>query len=91
MTSFKLQTQISIIWAYFALHNYIKKMDSSDLNILERFENLNDLEGRQHNFNEENVNEVDHGEWQEPTQADVRYMEEIRNVIRDQLLIERHS
>ena len=66
-------------------------MGFSDLNILERFENLSNLEGREHNFNEENVNEADHGEWQEPIKADVRYMEEIRNVIRDQLPIRRCS
>ena len=59
--------------------------------LLERFENLSDLEDWEHNFNEENVNEAGHGEWQEPTQADVRYMEEIRNAIRGQLPIGRRS
>ena len=51
MTNFKFQTQISIIWAYFAIHNYIWKMDSGYLNIIEHFENLNDLDGKEQNFN----------------------------------------
>ena len=43
MTNLNLQTQISIICACFALHNYIRRMDFGDLNILEHFESLSDL------------------------------------------------
>ena len=86
MTHFKLETQMSIIWACFALYNYIKRMNSGDLCILESFEDLIAFEDRERNFNEENDDDIcDQDEWQEPTQADVRYMEEIRDAIMDQL------
>ena len=71
---------MSIIWPCFALHNYIRKMGSSDLCI---FENLNAFEDKERNFNDENDDDVcDKDEWQDPTQVDIRYIEEIRDAIR---------
>ena len=49
MTNLKLE-----IWACFALHMYIRRMDSGDLYILENFEDLNALEDREQNFNDKN-------------------------------------
>ncbi|XP_050889735.1 protein ALP1-like [Lathyrus oleraceus] len=43
MPNFKLQTQMAIIWACFALHNFLRRTDSSDLDILESLENINGL------------------------------------------------
>ncbi|KAI5438785.1 hypothetical protein KIW84_024494 [Lathyrus oleraceus] len=65
---------------------YKNARDSSDLDILESLENINGLQDNEQDFHEGDGNGVPtHGEWQAPTQADVRYIEEIRNTIRDQL------
>jgi len=40
MTNFKPQTQISIVWPCFALHNFIRTTNSSDTSILENLENI---------------------------------------------------
>lgn len=40
----KLDTQISIIRACFALHNYVRRRDTRDLAILGNLENVNQLE-----------------------------------------------
>ena len=86
ITSFKLETQISIIWPCFAFHNYVKRIYLGDLDILENLENVEVLWARKQNFNGRDHNDIPHHkEWQEPSQAYVRYMEEVRNVIRDQL------
>lgn len=85
MPNFKLQTQMAIIWACFALHSFLRRTDSSDLDILESLENINGLQDNEQDFHEGDGNGVPtHGEWQAPTQADVRYIEEIRKTIRDQ-------
>ena len=64
---------MSIIWACFALHNYIRRMDSGDLDILKNLEDLNAFEDGEQNFNDEDDDDdvCDQDEWQEPTQADV--------------------
>ncbi|XP_050890306.1 uncharacterized protein LOC127095696 [Lathyrus oleraceus] len=86
MPNFKLQTQMAIIWACFALHNFLRRTDSSDLDILESLENINGLQDNEQDLHEGEGNGVPtHGEWQAPTQADAIYIEEIRNTIRDQL------
>ncbi|CAL5188458.1 unnamed protein product [Lathyrus oleraceus] len=86
MPNFKLQTQMAIIWACFALHNFLRKTYSSYLDILESLENINGLQDNEQDFHEGDGNDVPtHGEWQAPTQVDVRYIKEIRNTIRDQL------
>jgi hypothetical protein len=85
MTNFKPQTQISIIWACFALHNFIRRKDSSDISILENLENINELQDNEQNANDEDDNSVpQHNEWQDPTQEDIKHIEEMRNAIRDQ-------
>jgi hypothetical protein len=86
MPNFKLQTQMAIIWACFALHNFIRREGSSDLDILGSLENISVLQDNEQSYNDGNGNGVSNRvEWQNPTQADVRYIEEIRNTIRDQL------
>lgn len=56
------------------------------MDILESLENINGLQDNEQDFHEGDENGVPtHGEWQAPTQANVRYIEEIRNTIRDQL------
>ncbi|KAF7812422.1 putative nuclease HARBI1 [Senna tora] len=84
MTNYKLKTQFSIIWACFALHNYIRRMDY-DLDLLESFENINELVDMDQDYNEENGVRFNQIEWEEPTQEDIRQMEETRNTIRNQL------
>ncbi|KAK7303047.1 hypothetical protein RJT34_13946 [Clitoria ternatea] len=62
------------------------RSDSHDLDILENMENINELQNEEQNFSGGDNHDIyDHEDWQEPTQTDVRYMEEVRNVIRDQL------
>jgi hypothetical protein len=86
MPNFKLQTQMAIIWACFALHNFIRREGSSDLDILGSLENISVLQDNEQSYNDGNGNGVSNRvEWQNPTQADVRYIEEVRNTIRDQL------
>jgi hypothetical protein len=47
---------------------------------------INELQDTERNFNDGDDNSVSqHNEWQEPTQEDIRHIEETRNVIRDQL------
>ena len=91
MPNFKLKPQFQIIWACFALHNYIRRIYSTDVNILQQFENISDLE----DIEKDNEDHNDHSnpsqvEWEEPTQEDVRVMEEMRNSIRDQLSQQMH-
>lgn len=86
MSNFKLQTQMAIIWVCFSLHNILRRTNSSDLDILESLEDINGLQDNEEDFHEGDGNGVPtHGEWQAPTQADVRYIEEIRNAIKNQL------
>ena len=61
-------------------------MDFGNLHVLANFENLNAFKDKERNYNDKNNDDVcDQDEWQEPTQEYVRYMEEIRDAIRDQL------
>ncbi|KAL4299670.1 hypothetical protein AHAS_Ahas17G0124100 [Arachis hypogaea] len=83
----KFKTQRDIIVACFSLHNFIRMMDSDDISILQKFEDIVSLQA-----NEDDGTTVKNGstnseinEWEEPTQEDVRVMEEIRDNIRDQL------
>ena len=84
MTNYKLKTQFEIIWACFALHNYIRRKDC-DLDILESFENIDELVDMDQDYNAENGERFNQIEWEEPTQEDIRQMEEIRDTIRNQL------
>ncbi|KAI5398694.1 hypothetical protein KIW84_064174 [Lathyrus oleraceus] len=62
------------------------RTNSSDLDILKSLEIINGLQDNEEDFHEGDGNGVPtHGEWQTPTQADVRYIEEIRNTIKNQL------
>ncbi|KAF7836307.1 putative nuclease HARBI1 [Senna tora] len=82
MTNYKLMTQFAIIWACFALHNYIRKTDD-DLNLLRDIENINEFEDMEQDCNDDRTRfQVD---WEEPTQEDIRQMEEIRDTIRNQI------
>ncbi|XP_050897621.1 uncharacterized protein LOC127104478 [Lathyrus oleraceus] len=61
--NFKLQTQTTIIWARFALYNFLRRTDSSDLDILESLENINGLQDNEQDFHEGDENGVPtHGE-----------------------------
>lgn len=85
MSNFKLQTQMTIIWVCFSLYNFLRRTYSNDLDILKSLENINGLQDNEQDFHKEDGNYVPtRGELQAPTQADVRYIEEIRNTIRDQ-------
>ncbi|XP_057747457.1 uncharacterized protein LOC130966657 [Arachis stenosperma] len=82
----KFETQRDIIVACFTLHNFIRMMDYDDISILQKFEDIVSLQ-----VNEDDGTTVINGstnfeinEWEEPTQEDVRAMEEIRDNIRDQ-------
>ncbi|MED6117051.1 hypothetical protein PIB30_106243 [Stylosanthes scabra] len=93
MTNFKLKTQFQIIWACFALHNYIRRYDSNDVNMLEQFEDITEVEHIEKKNNGDNDDSSDDNAeddnnktiWEEPTQEEVRMMEQLRNRIRDQL------
>ncbi|XP_057746403.1 uncharacterized protein LOC130965658 [Arachis stenosperma] len=83
----KFETQRDIIVACFTLHNFIRMMDSDDISILQKFEDIVSLQA-----NEDDSTTVRNGstnseinKWKEPTQEDVRAIEEIRDNIRDQL------
>jgi hypothetical protein len=68
------------IWVCFALHNYIRRMNSLDISILENLENINELQDTERNFNDGDDNSVSqHNEWPEPTQEDIRHIEETRS------------
>ncbi|KAF7838747.1 uncharacterized protein G2W53_007229 [Senna tora] len=56
-----------------------------DLDLLESFENINELVDMDQDYNEENGVRFNQIEWEEPTQEDNRQMEETRNTIRNQL------
>ncbi|XP_058765965.1 uncharacterized protein LOC131639489 [Vicia villosa] len=56
MPNFKLQTQMAIIWACFALHKFLRRTDSSDLDILESLENINGLQDNEQDFHEGDAN-----------------------------------
>ncbi|CAL5189422.1 unnamed protein product [Lathyrus oleraceus] len=58
MPNFKLQTQMAIIWACFALHNFLRRTNSSDLDILESLENINGLQDNEQDFHEGDGNGV---------------------------------
>jgi hypothetical protein len=46
-------------------HNYIRRMDSGDISILENLENINELQDTERNFNDGDDNSVSqHNEWQ---------------------------
>ncbi|XP_020963389.1 uncharacterized protein LOC110265009 [Arachis ipaensis] len=75
------------LYRHTSLHNFIRMMDSDDISILQKFEDIVSLQA-----NEDDGTTVKNGstnseinEWEEPTQEDVRVMEEIRDNIRDQL------
>ncbi|XP_016196079.2 uncharacterized protein LOC107637150 [Arachis ipaensis] len=83
----KFETHRDIIVAFFTLHNFIRMMDSDDISILQKFEDIVSLQA-----NEDDDTTVRNGstnseinEWEEPIQEDVQAMEEIRDNIRDQL------
>ncbi|XP_052119053.1 uncharacterized protein LOC127748506 [Arachis duranensis] len=83
----KFKTQRDIIVACFTLHNFIRMMDSDDISILQKFEDIVSLQANEGDGttmrNGSTNSEIN--EWEEPTQEDVRTMEEIRDNIRDQL------
>ncbi|XLS57897.1 hypothetical protein HN51_007652, partial [Arachis hypogaea] len=84
----KFETQRDIIVACFALHNFIRMIDSDDISILKIFEDIISLQANEDDGttirNESTNSEIN--EWEEPTQEKVRAIEEIRDNIRDQLL-----
>ncbi|XP_024626695.1 uncharacterized protein [Medicago truncatula] len=62
-----------------------RRKDSSDISILENLENINELQDNEQNVSDEDDKSVpEHNEWQDPTQEDIKHIEEMRNAIRDQ-------
>ena len=70
----------------FRTYNFIRRKDSSDISILENLKNINELQDNEQNANDEDDNSApQHNEWQDPTQKDIKHIEEMRNAIRDQI------
>ncbi|XLU72371.1 hypothetical protein S245_031424 [Arachis hypogaea] len=82
MPSFSLDTQVRIIGACMALHNFIRRNDTSDEQFEEFYENF-DLMGEGEGEVEEPVsNDIT---WEESNAESARKMELIREQIKNQL------
>ncbi|XP_061342504.1 uncharacterized protein LOC133288704 [Gastrolobium bilobum] len=53
MTNYELKTQFAIIWSAFTLHNYIRRNDSCDIDLLTIFENIDDFEANEDDLGED--------------------------------------
>ncbi|XP_039122160.1 putative nuclease HARBI1 [Dioscorea cayenensis subsp. rotundata] len=79
MTTYTTKVQFQIIWACFALHNYIRRMGNNDLDALEGLEDINQFQERKLGFEDDGESS-----WQQPTNEDTEQIR-VRNTIRNQL------